>query len=105
MGKNTHMSLFFVIMKGEYDPLLKWPFSSKVTLTLMDQERGIKHLVDFFRPDPSSSSFQKPAMDMNIASGCPLFVAHSMLESSTFLKDNTIYIKVHIGEEDNTGIP
>ncbi|XP_019624301.1 PREDICTED: TNF receptor-associated factor 1-like [Branchiostoma belcheri] len=25
-----------------------------------------------FRPDPTSSSFQRPTSDMNIASGCPL---------------------------------
>ena len=29
IGENTHLSLFFVIMKGEYDPLLVWPFDYK----------------------------------------------------------------------------
>uniref|UniRef100_A0A7N5KMN0 TNF receptor-associated factor n=1 Tax=Ailuropoda melanoleuca TaxID=9646 RepID=A0A7N5KMN0_AILME len=37
MGKGTHLSLFFVIMRGEYDALLPWPFKQKVTLMLMDQ--------------------------------------------------------------------
>ena len=104
IGRNTHMSLFFVLMKGEYDALLKWPFSPKVTLTLMDQERGIKPLSDTFRPDPTSSSFARPRLDMNIASGCPLFVAHSQLEASSFLKDNTLFIKCVLGETDTTGL-
>jgi len=30
MGKGTHVSLFFVIMRGAYDALLKWPFRQKV---------------------------------------------------------------------------
>ena len=30
MGKGTHLSLFFVVMKGRYDALLKWPFRHKV---------------------------------------------------------------------------
>ena len=30
IGENTHLSLFFVIMRGEYDPLLVWPFDHKV---------------------------------------------------------------------------
>uniref|UniRef100_H2YBM5 MATH domain-containing protein n=1 Tax=Ciona savignyi TaxID=51511 RepID=H2YBM5_CIOSA len=34
-GKGTHMSLFFVVMKGEYDALLPWPFRQKVTLMLL----------------------------------------------------------------------
>lgn len=29
-GKGTHMSLFFVVMKGDYDALLPWPFRHKV---------------------------------------------------------------------------
>ena len=30
MGKGTHVSLFFVVMRGAYDALLKWPFRQKV---------------------------------------------------------------------------
>lgn len=29
-GRGTHLSLFFVVMRGKYDALLKWPFSQKV---------------------------------------------------------------------------
>jgi len=32
MGKGTHVSLFFVVMRGAYDALLKWPFRQKVCL-------------------------------------------------------------------------
>jgi len=30
MGKGTHVSLFFVVMRGAFDALLKWPFRQKV---------------------------------------------------------------------------
>ncbi|XP_065845087.1 TNF receptor-associated factor 3-like [Oscarella lobularis] len=66
MGKGTHLSLFFVVMRGEYDALLPWPFQQKVTLVLMDQTYG-RHVSDTFRPDPTSSSFKKPRNEMNIA--------------------------------------
>lgn len=33
MGKGTHLSLFFVVMRGEYDALLPWPFKQKVHIT------------------------------------------------------------------------
>lgn len=29
-GRGTHLSLFFVVMKGPNDPLLRWPFNQKV---------------------------------------------------------------------------
>nr|ABN04152.1 tumor necrosis factor receptor-associated factor 3 [Branchiostoma belcheri] len=100
MGKGTHMSLFFVVMRGEYDALLPWPFRQKVTLMLLDQDQGRRHLSDTFRPDPTSSSFKRPTSDMNIASGCPLFVSQSVAESKTYLNEDTIFIKVIVDCSD-----
>ncbi|XP_051502324.1 TNF receptor-associated factor 3-like isoform X2 [Myxocyprinus asiaticus] len=100
MGKGTHLSLFFVVMRGEYDALLPWPFKQKVTLMLMDQGPARKHLGDAFKPDPISSSFRRPTGEMNIASGCPLFVAQTVLENGTYIKDDTIFIKVTVDTSD-----
>uniref|UniRef100_A0A671YP01 TNF receptor-associated factor n=1 Tax=Sparus aurata TaxID=8175 RepID=A0A671YP01_SPAAU len=100
MGKGTHLSLFFVVMRGEYDALLPWPFKQKVTLMLMDQGPSRKHLADAFKPDPNSSSFRRPAAEMNIASGCPLFVSQSVLETGSYIKDDTIFIKVTVDTSD-----
>ncbi|KPP71238.1 TNF receptor-associated factor 3-like, partial [Scleropages formosus] len=100
MGKGTHLSLFFVVMRGEYDALLPWPFKQKVTLMLMDQGPARKHLGDAFKPDPNSSSFRRPAGEMNIASGCPLFVAQTVLENGTYIKEDTIFIKVIVDTSD-----
>lgn len=103
-GRGTHLSFFFVLMKGEYDDILQWPFRQKVTLTLIDQKTCVKHLADAFRPDPTSISFQKPTNIMNVASGCPLFVAHSKLEGSDelYLRNNIIYLKLTV---DLTDLP
>ena len=35
MGRGTHLSLYFVIMQGEFDDLLRWPFKQKVQLELV----------------------------------------------------------------------
>ncbi|XP_060562563.1 TNF receptor-associated factor 3-like [Ruditapes philippinarum] len=94
MGKGSHMSLFFVVMRGEYDNLLPWPFQQKVTMTLLDQETGQCNLSDSFRPDPTSS--RKPTTDMNIASGCPLFVSHTVLETAKYVRDDTIVIMFQV---------
>ena len=29
IGKGTHLSLFFVVMHGEFDNILQWPFTHK----------------------------------------------------------------------------
>ncbi|XP_063066145.1 TNF receptor-associated factor 2 isoform X2 [Engraulis encrasicolus] len=101
-GRSTHLSLFFVVMRGKYDALLKWPFSQKVTLMLLDQNNR-EHIIDAFRPDTSSTSFQRPISDMNIASGCPLFCPLAKLASAknSYVKDDTIFIKAIV---DLTGL-
>ena len=91
-GEGTHLSIFFVLMKGKYDPLLQWPFDHKISLILVDQDRK-KDLVQTFRPDVQSSSFQRPRTDMNVASGCPKFADLSILDNTSYVKDNVMYIK------------
>ncbi|KAM4576690.1 TNF receptor-associated factor 2 isoform 2-T2 [Odontesthes bonariensis] len=100
-GRGTHLSLFFVVMRGHSDALLKWPFNQKVTLMLLDQNNR-EHIIDAFRPDVSSSSFQRPVSDMNIASGCPLFCPLSKLDlKNSYIRDDTIFIKAIV---DLTGL-
>lgn len=101
MGKGTHVSLFFVIMKGPNDALLPWPFQQKVTLVLINQN-GKKNVVDQFRPDPQSSSFQRPLnREMNIASGCPLFCRLDSLKDG-YVKDDCLFMGIVV---DTNGIP
>lgn len=103
MGKGTHVSLFFVVMRGNFDPLLKWPFKQKVTLMFVDQNNR-EHVVDAFRPDPTSSSFKRPTTEMNIASGCPLLMPLPSLDSTVnaYVKDNTAFIKIIVNCDDLT---
>ncbi|NWV88017.1 TRAF2 factor, partial [Machaerirhynchus nigripectus] len=93
-GKGTHMSLFFVVMKGDYDALLPWPFRHKVTFMLLDQNNR-EHVIDAFRPDLTSASFQRPVNDMNVASGCPMFLPLSKLQSPkhAYVKEDTLFLK------------
>ena len=99
-GKGTHLSFFLTLMRGEYDALLTWPFRQTVTLMLLDQDRQ-KDIFQSFRPDPSSSSFQRPINEMNVASGCPKFAPLSVLENPSYVKDDTIFMKCCV---DVTGI-
>uniref|UniRef100_A0A8C4TMX0 TNF receptor-associated factor n=1 Tax=Falco tinnunculus TaxID=100819 RepID=A0A8C4TMX0_FALTI len=100
-GRGTHLSLFFVVMKGPNDALLRWPFNQKVTLMLLDQNNR-EHIIDAFRPDVTSSSFQRPITEMNIASGCPLFCPVSVMEAkNSYVRDDAIFIKAIV---DLTGL-
>ncbi|ELU10185.1 hypothetical protein CAPTEDRAFT_187359 [Capitella teleta] len=102
LGKGTHLSLFFVLMRGPCDSLLPWPFRQKVTFKFVDQSQN-DHQVDCFRPDPTSTSFKRPTSDMNIASGCPLFMPLTLLDNPqhAFIRDDTAFIHITV---DTSGI-
>ena len=99
-GKGTHLSFFLTIMRGEYDPLLPWPFRQTVTLMLLDQDKQ-RDIVQSFRPELTSSSFQRPRNEMNVASGCPLFAPLTVLNNSSYVKEDTLFLRCRI---DLTGL-
>ena len=99
IGKGTHISIFFVVMRGEYDALLRWPFRQKVTFMLLDQN-NVEHVIDSFRPDPNSSSFQKPRRETNIASGCPTFCPLSEVNNHAYIRDDVMFLKVIVDTTD-----
>ncbi len=52
-GSGTHLSLYFYMIKGEYDHQLKWPFLGEITVTLVDQrlERHKTETLDYTHED------------------------------------------------------
>ena len=99
MGRGTHISVFFVVMRGQYDALLRWPFRQKVTFMLLDQD-NVEHVIDAFRPDPNSSSFHRPRRETNIASGCPMFCSLTELNNHAYIRDDTLFLKIIVDTSD-----
>ena len=102
-GKGTHISLFVVLMKGEYDDLLAWPFSHRVSLSLINQDHPLspeKAMTHKFLPNSESSSFQKPKDTFNIASGFPEFAPLNIISNPSYVKNDTIYFRVKLDPPD-----
>ena len=97
-GKDTHISIYFQIMKGPYDGLLSWPFKHKVTFKILDQKR-VANIIDAFRPDPYSSSYRRPWNTPNPSSGFPLFCTLEELNSHGYLREDTMYIQVDVDKD------
>ncbi|CAF1106165.1 unnamed protein product [Rotaria sordida] len=108
-ARRTHMSLFFVLMRSLNDPILKFPFNYKVTFCLYDQTSQQRHVIDSFRPDIKSNSFQRPRSDMNIASGIPKFFPLKVIqqEGNPYVRDDAMFIKIMVdfGDIHKTLLP
>ena len=99
MGRGTHISVFFVVLRGQYDAVLRWPFRQKVTFMLFDQD-NVQHVIEAFRPDPNSPSFQRPRRETNIASGCPMFCSLTELNNHAYVRDDTMFLKIIVDTTD-----
>ena len=98
-GKNTHLSLYVMIEKGEFDALLRWPFKQRATFTLLDQNSdttSLAHRTEELLGDRNSSSFTRPKAEANPGWGFPKFIPLDKLRSGTFLKDDSIFIKIEV---------
>ena len=94
-ARRTHLSLFFVRMRGDYDAVLEWPFNYKITFCLFDQSPSQRHIIDSFRPDVKSNSFQRPRSNMNIASGIPKFcpLPNIQQDNNPYVVDDCMFIR------------
>lgn len=96
IGKGESASLFLVVMKGENDDRLEWPFQQMINFDVMG-EGGRVLFDDGFRSHPNSSSFAKPVTIMNHACGIPrFFPLHSV--AKMLVKDH-LFIRVRVGDE------
>ena len=98
MGRSTHVSLFFVVMKSEYDQLLTWPMQKRISFELINHVNEAESVIESFVSNPRSSSFQRPTNNMNVASGYPMFVSLEKFLSGGFIVDNCVYIKTTVQE-------
>ena len=44
-GKDTHVSMYVRLKKGEHDEVLKWPFKGEITIQLLNRKEDKGHVV------------------------------------------------------------
>ncbi|PFX13911.1 TNF receptor-associated factor 4 [Stylophora pistillata] len=57
-ARSSHLSVFIVVLKGEYDAILPWPFKRKMRFTLIDQQEDPEKQKNVSKDHLSSCSFQ-----------------------------------------------
>ena len=98
MGRGTHISIFLVVMKSDYDELLPWPMKKRVTFELINLENEANNVIETFVSNPKSSSFQRPTKNMNVATGCPTFISIEQFLNGGFVKDNCAFIRTTVND-------
>ena len=98
---NTHLSVFIVVMKGEYDDALAWPFSKRVRVTSIDQqddEDKRENISSFITPELNPAHFFRPKEKENKGYGISGYISHEKLKSRKYIVDDNLFLQVEIQE-------
>ena len=100
-GSGTHVSIYFRLLKGEYDDNLKWPMNIRIQITILNWCKDDTHIIEFLSiSDTRVTGSNKKARH---AHGLPQFCAHSTLstasEATKFVEDDCMRISLNITQE------
>ena len=102
-AKNIPLSVFIIIMKGEYDAILPWHFNKEVKFTLIDQQDkpGKRDDKTAELIGQNIPSFTRPTTEENIGIGFKCFISHEELKSQHYIVDDTLFLQVEIRSPSN----
>ena len=99
--KNTHLSVYIIVMKGEYDAILPWPYKMQVKMTLIDQQENPVERENVTKesiPNNDPECYARPVnKEDNAGRGFGKFVSHEILNSRHYLVDDTMFLHVEVG--------
>jgi hypothetical protein len=93
-GKGSHISVYIMVCKGEFDNIIKWPLNAVFHFTVINQEVAGDDFFESIITEPASNSSQKPVSSRNIPTGYPLFLPQKDLKK--FIKDDVIFLKINV---------
>ncbi|CAF0914321.1 unnamed protein product [Adineta ricciae] len=96
--RGANMSLYLVLIQGEYDAILHWPFKYRVTFSVFDGTSFENASSKSVWPDTASNGSQRPSTSSNIVCGISNFLPLRLLEQdgNQYVRDDTMFIKVFV---------
>ena len=93
----THVSIYFCLLKGEYDNDLAWPMNIKMKVKILNWCKNDNHIMEI------CSIFDSHVTDSNkitVSGELPQFCTHSTLltasEATKYIKDDCIRVSLNI---------
>ena len=98
-GTGTFMWVYIVVMRGEYDAVLTWPFERNVRLTVIDQKKDLvrrQNIISHLIRDINPEAFKRPVGEENDAAMFPEILNPERLNSRSYIVDDTLFLQVEI---------
>ena len=93
----THVSVYVYFMKGEFDDCLEWPFQGRLSISLLDQDKGEDHKIEIIDYSKEIREFYNGRVTeretARYGKGLHQFISHDQL-SPKYLQDDTLHFQV-----------
>jgi hypothetical protein len=98
LNDQAHISVFIQIVKGPFDPILKWPFGKRIRITLIEQEsKGLRRNIEkILMPTADTKEVRRPYDDVNNGFGIYKFVSHEVLRAGRYVTDDAMFVKLEV---------
>lgn len=95
-GHGTHIAFYMILMKGEFDDLLRFPFPRifRATLLAHAPRSNVEKIIE----PTDTEEFQKPSEDMNPIVGHSKFISHKDLSDAQYLWGDSLFFKINFTE-------
>ena len=92
-----YVAIFVNMMMGEYDNIEVWPFTQRITLSILDQSGAKHHISQTIQAKPNLSAFEKPTEAIS-CTGCG-FAKFASIEEvfnphDQYVKDDKLFLKI-----------
>ena len=109
--QDPFFSIGIVLMVGEYDDILPWPFSKKITFTIIDQNEDLKerqNCTDYLSPSKQKlpgkvreifserPGGKKMVLDLMLCH----FISHKVLKTRQYIVNDTLFLQVDVEPDD-----
>ena len=104
-SRGPPLSIGIFLMEGEYDDILPWPFSKKITFTIIDQNKDIKQRKNIAKSiSPGSLRWvddmifsERPREEIKEVKSEPLLmVSQKILQTRRYIVNDTLFLQVDV---------
>ena len=99
-GKGHHVSVYVVIMAGDYDGKQEWPFVGKIKIELINWKANCNHWQKEFDIKATDNYNRVLLGDFGVSNGDHLFISHDALSNSSanteYLQDDCLRFRVYM---------
>ncbi|CAF4937640.1 unnamed protein product, partial [Rotaria sp. Silwood1] len=106
-SEKSYLSISFIILPGEFDAILPWPFRFPITISILDLKGSKKNISHSIPWDARKVIFNRPASNANVSFQITQFCLVDILRanSNTYVQDGFIFVQLHINFMESCAQP